>query len=264
MLLSVLTLLASRSAFTRDGTAEVERFLVRIKIPQHFHQEASFGLSTLLLLGLLGFHVSLPEIAVLYNNRGDRLFYDSNPPQLASALTHYQRALALNPDYLEPRYSLGQIYEHLQKYELARNEYGLAAQGGYPPAYNNLARLYILEEEYAAAVQLLLLGLENNESPNGEINNQDEKRRYSLLKNLGWARLNQGRYSEARTHLLEAIELDSDRASAHCLLSQVYEAEKKEAAALSEWELCFALATYFNIDEDEWIDLARQKLESEN
>jgi len=91
---SVLTLLASRSAFTRDGTAEVERFLANIKIPQHFHQEASFGLSILLLLGLLGFHASLPQIAVLYNNRGDRLFYDSNPPQLASALTRYQRALA--------------------------------------------------------------------------------------------------------------------------------------------------------------------------
>lgn len=126
---------------------------------------------------------------------------------------------------MEPRYRLGQIYTALQKNELARNEYEIAAQGGYPAAYNNLARLYILEKEYSAAVQLLLLGLDANELLTWQSGNKDD-RKYLLLKNLGWARLGQNRYAEAKSHLLEAIELDNNIAAAHCLLAQVYEGEE--------------------------------------
>ena len=271
---SLLTVLTSRIAFTKTGTAEIEKLLARIeqslkplleriKLPQHFHQEASFSLSMLLLLGLISFYNFLPQIAVFYKNQGDRLFFESSPPQLASALTSYQQALALYPDYLEPHYRLGQIYETLHKYELARNEYEIAGQGGYPLAYNNLGRLLILQEKYASAVQLLILGLNANGSSKWENDTQAENG-YLLLKNLGWARLRQGRYPEARNHLLKAVELDSDRAPAYCLLAEVYDAENQSAEALPRWKQCLDRASHFNLDEDEWIHLARQKLEHQD
>ena len=257
---SVLTLVASGSAFTTFGRNEIQRFLEQIKIPKHFHQEISFGFSVLLFLGLITFHLHLPKIAIFYGTHGNKLFYESNPPKLASAINSYKRSLELNPNDVESRYSLGLIYEITQDYELARDEYKIAAQGNHPPAYNNLARLYIFDEDYYAASHLLQLGLEASKKSDSTDNDKISEQ-YALLKNLGWARLKQQRYQEAEIHLSKAIQLDMNRGIAHCLLAQVYEEEEDINKALTEWEFCFAYTNPLIMDEDQFIHLARQRLE---
>jgi len=255
---SGLTLLAAGGALTTAGQEVLQRMLRSLTIPEYFWQEVKLGFAVLLLLGLIGLHFSLPLIAVYYNNRGDTHY---RAGQLTSAQVDYSRALKLNPNYVAPHYNLGVLYEDLQDFALARTEYQLAVRGGLDLAYNNLARLYIRDKMYSAAVPLLLKVLRRCESDQEEkIDQQEQVKRmkYYMLKNLGWARLEQTRYAEAKGYLEDALKLVSDRAPAHCLLAQVLEGQKDKAGGQKEWEECLRYASSCNPDEDAWIDRAQQ------
>jgi tetratricopeptide (TPR) repeat protein len=247
----LLSMAAAGGALTAAGRKGLDRTLRAVKIPRRFRQVATLGLAIGLLLVLLAFHFSLPRIAVSYNNRGLKNYLAG---RLDSARFDYGRALSLNPDYVEAHYNLGLLYEDLQDFESARAEYQGAVQGGLDAAYNNLARLHILSQEYSAAVSLLLTGLDKA---------QDDDVKHDMLKNLGWARLGQGRYSEAELHLRAAVDLDPDEAPAHCLLAQALEGKDEAVRALAEWEDCLRFADPRKPDEDAWIGLARQAMESE-
>jgi tetratricopeptide (TPR) repeat protein len=245
---SVLTLLAAGGALTVAGHEAIKRVLVSLKIPAYFWHEAKFALAVLLLGGLIILRFSLPGIAVWYNNQG---LQNYQAGLLTSAQLDYQRAIKLNPDYLQAHYNLGVLYEDLQQIDKARSEYLAAVQGGLDAAHNNLARLNILAENYGAAVPLLKKGLSLT---------KDNEVRYDLHKNLGWARLEQGRYEEAIIELQAAVVLSDDKAPAHCLLAQVLEKKGDQAGALTEWEFCLKLADPLRPDEDTWIGMARQRL----
>jgi tetratricopeptide (TPR) repeat protein len=245
---SVLTLLAAGGALTLAGQEAVKRILISLKIPTYFWHEANFVLAVLLLGGLIILRFSLPGIAVRYNNQGLQNYQNG---LLTSAQFDYQRAIKLNPDYLQAHYNLGVLYEDLQQIDNARTEYLAAVKGGLDAAHNNLARLNILSEDYDAAVPLLKKGL--------ALTKNDEVK-YDLHKNLGWARLEQGRYEEAIIELQAAVVLSSDKAPAHCLLAQVLEKKGDQAGAPKEWESCLKLADPLRPDEDTWIGMARQRL----
>jgi tetratricopeptide (TPR) repeat protein len=245
---SVLTLLAAGGALTVAGQEAIKRILVSLNVPAYFWHEAKFMLTIFLLGGLLLLRFSLPSIAVWYNNQG---LQNYNAGHLTSAQLDYLRAIKLNPDYLQAHYNLGVLYEDLQQIDKARSEYLTAVQGELDAAHNNLARLNILVENYAAAVPLLKKGLSLT---------KDDAVRYDLHKNLGWARLEQGRYEEAIIELQAAVVLFDDKAPAHCLLAQVLEKKGDQAGALTEWEFCLKLADPLRPDEDTWIGMARQRL----
>ncbi|NEO22349.1 MAG: tetratricopeptide repeat protein [Moorea sp. SIO4A1] len=251
---SVLTLLAGRSALTKAGQDSIKRALTRLNIPQYFWAEVSCGIAFSILLISVTFRLSLPQIAIFYKNRGDQ-YTSNNPPQYPAAISSYKRALVLNPYDVEPHHQLGRIYEKLQDKEKAIAEYKIALQGDFYYSYNNLGRIYIIEKNYDQASSLLLTGLNLNE--NDEV-------RYYLLKNLGWARLKQNRYAEAKTYLQEAITLDKQKAAAYCLLAQVLEkaGEKNTAIIMKNWRYCFIYGSSYDIDEDKWIDQARQRLDT--
>ena len=244
---SILAMLAAGGALTNLGRHLLERVQVKRKFPSFF----GFILATLLLSIFLVFGLSLPTIAIVYNNRGLDHY---NAGRLTSAEYDYLRALSLNSDYVEAHYNLGLLYEDLQDYSRARDQYEEARQGDLDAAYNNLARLKIRDAEFSAAVALLLDGLSLTE---------DETVRYDMLKNLGWARLQQGRLTEARVHLEEAVELEPRNAAAHCLLAQVYDALVDLEMGHAEWERCLQYASSNNPDEDAWIGLARRALQPE-
>ena len=245
---SMLTLLAAGGALTVAGQEAIKRILASLNVPAHFKQEARLMLAILLLGGLAVLRLSLPDIAIWYNNDG---LQNYNAGRLTSAQFDYLRAIKLNPDYLEAHYNLGLLYEDLQQIDRARGEYLSAVQGGLDAAHNNLARLYILEEDYNAAVPLLKRGL--------LLTNHDAVK-YDLHKNLGWARLKQARYEEAHVELEAAIALAPDHAPAHCLLAQVLESQGNGVGAQVEWETCLKLADSLRPDEDTWIGMARQRL----
>ncbi|MEM6435699.1 MAG: tetratricopeptide repeat protein, partial [Cyanobacteria bacterium P01_D01_bin.115] len=83
---------------------------------------------------------------------------------------------------------------------------------------------------------------------------------YALHKNLGWARLQQGRLPEAEAELQQAIALDPERADAYCLLAQTLEQQVQADAALPQWENCLR---YARVQDDAWIDQAQQRLDAQ-
>lgn len=261
---SILTLLTAGGALTLAGQEAYKRTLKRLKIPEQFWHEISAGFSFLLVIGLLGLRLSLPQIATQYNKWG---FNNYNEGDWGSAEENYQRAIKLNPDDTLAHFRLGLLYEEFQKLDLARTEYQIASQDNIPDAINNLSRLYILNKNYPAAANLLLKTLADEQKlkPSAET-------KHALLKNLGWARLMQSHYPDAEAKLLEAIDLQQSAkltkniAAPHCLLAQVMEAQKDKKSALKEWETCIQYADIASsTDEDGWVITAQKRLaEQEN
>lgn len=246
---SLLALLPVGGLLSRFGQEALEQWFKKSPIPKTYWQETRLALNVTVVILLFAFRLSLPAIAVLYNNQG---LEDYRAGQWANARYNYQRALKLNPDYAAAQYNIGLLHEDLQDFKAAQEAYQLAAANGLDAAYNNLGRLYIREGNYGASIHFLLNGLDKVE---------DDEVRYDMLKNLGWARLGQMRYVEAETHLNAALQINTNKAPAHCLLAQVYEGQAKLAEAKTEWENCLRYASERNPDEDAWIAMARGFLE---
>ncbi len=256
---SILTLLQARSELTQAGKEGFEKLLTRLRIPKYLHEEARLGSTVLLLAFLLGFRVFLPAISDWYNRQGVNRYREG---QLASAEAKYLQALAINPDNIKAHYNLGAVYEDLQQFDKARMQYQFAVKGNLVRAQNNLARLQILDDKAALAVPLLLKGLT-------QIDEQPLRVRYNLMKNLGWAFLEDERGAEAEKILQGAIQLAStpegieqiqNRGSAHCLLAQVYQQQKRQSEAIAQWQECCQWGSMFNPDEDKWLSLAHKQL----
>ena len=194
---------------------------------------------------------SIEKKALRENQRGMESYWDDRPRE---ARAKFNQALKRCDDLPEARYNLGCLHEQVMDFDRARLEYREAMLGGFPPAYSNMARLYIiLDENYTAAVELLKKGL--------KLTQPDEvQMKYALLKNLGWARLKQSRLADAKDALQEAIRLDNERAAAHCLLAQVLDVEGTSQEAQSEWQLCLTHACEDHPDEDGWLAMARKWL----
>ena len=143
----------------------------------------------------------------------------------------YENALRLKPDGWESHYGLGNFYDEQGKYAQAEQQYRLAMQKSNQAvnAVNNLSRLKNRNEEYTQAAALALQGLNRTHNPQWQA---------ALYKNLGWARLKQKRYSEAKSYLLKAIGLDNERTDAYCLLAQLQEALGEISPARISWEVC--------------------------
>ncbi|NER27575.1 MAG: tetratricopeptide repeat protein [Symploca sp. SIO1C4] len=257
---SFLTLLQAKSELTETGKKAFEKFLNRLRIPPHYHEEARL-VSILLLLGfLLSFRGLFPFFSDWYNQQGLKSYRNR---ELAGAEEKYLQALKLNPDNFKAHYNLGIIYEDLQEFEKARMSYQFAVKGNLVKAQNNLARLQILAGKSELAIPLLWQGLNKTEAE------LPLRVRYSLMKNLGWALFKQKQPEQAETILKAAIGLASTpegleqiktRSSSHCLLAQVYQQQKQDSKALEQWQECFNLGSIFNPDEDKWLGLAHQAL----
>ncbi|MBW4637873.1 MAG: tetratricopeptide repeat protein [Gloeocapsa sp. UFS-A4-WI-NPMV-4B04] len=219
----------------------------------HLHMRLSkAGLPLLIAAGVLGSCFGLSWLANWYGVKS----------RLAGNLPHaelsYKIALKLfpfSPFSAPTHYNLGELYEEQQNYQQAKAQYQLAIEGGLIDAYNNQARLYILTKNYDAAIGLLRVAIPLE---------KDQNDLYSMFKNRGWARLEQGRLEEADQALKEAIALRSDRAPAYCLLAQVLERQGEKTEAISQWGNCLDYAYQSQSpEEDKWINLAQQRLKAE-
>ena len=284
---SFIALLTAGSLLTNAGQKAIERALEQLNIPNHFRAEVKFGLAILLLLGLVGFHSTLPWFAAEANGAG---LADKRAGRFTSAQAKYEYAVRMSPDYLEAHYNLGSLYEDLQNFDDAQKEYQIAVQGKlrnddgskltFLKASNNLARLLILKKDYIRAVPFLGkalnfpgVGEDFSEPQNfcadtssNKLTNCTKKVKYDLLKNLGWARLGQERFAEAEPILGAAALLDKEQAPAHCLLAQVYKAQGDKEGAFKEWRNCRdaikpASEGFMSPDEDNWLGIAQQEIE---
>ena len=210
---SLLTIFAASIITNSNATLKFsEQIFHLLNIKQYFYQKLTqIILSILLLFFTIGFRHHLPSIANYFNERG-LTHYEAGKVAISQA--DFERAIGLDSTNAEAHYNLGRLYEEWQDLEKAQEQYRLALRGNLDVAYNALGRLLIQDKKYSEAVSMLLQGLEIS-SPT------DRETRGALFKNLGWARLGQKRYVEAESALREAIELDSELASAHCLLAEV-------------------------------------------
>ena len=255
--------LAGGGALTKTGQKVVEGTLKQWGVPKHWWQETKFGAASLLLLFFIGFRLSLPKIARIYNNEGRK---DYKNGQLNSAESKFKRAIELDPNHKVAHYNLGELYEDLQDFKQAQTQYGLAVQSGFPPANNNLARLYLISEKVpvSTAVNLLLKGIYQLENEPRFSQIRQRQIQYSLFKNLGWARLKQERYEEAKHTLETAINIEAENASAYCLLSQALEKLDSNQEILKEvLDNCIKYPINpHNPEEDELVYQAQQTIKT--
>ncbi|GAB4160777.1 MAG: hypothetical protein Fur0046_39740 [Cyanobacteria bacterium J069] len=263
---SVLTLLTGKTALTQAGQTATERGLMRLGVAPHYQHEAKLGLSTGLLLLLLGLHANLPRIARIYAAWGNN---SQAQGEMTRAEDRLRRSLALDPDDAQTHYDLGTVYEDTQSAEKAIAQYRLALQGGLPQASVPLSRLYIRNGQYDLASTTLMQGqqLLADGSPAGEdgspaetINPPSQDFSYSYHNNLGWVYLKQERFEEAAANLQTAIQIDPQRASAHCLLAQVWSAQGRPATA--EWQTCAEQADRTIPEENAWHTEAVSRLQN--
>lgn len=275
---SLLSLLQAQSELTETGRKGFDQLLAKFRIPQHFHEEAKF-VSALLITGLLlGIWIALPLIAEAYKREGKK--YQENR-QLALAEEKYLQAIELDPDNLDAHYKLATLYEALAEIDSAKKQYLIAARGGYIDADNNLAYWYIRQNQAAEAVDILSQGLRlvEKEEQNLEQLTLDEKKnletqKYSLFKNLGWARFEQGRNQDALPYLLPALNIaqnykDTLRnpGAVYCLYAQVLQESKDLFRSERFWQQCrelieerLAAGEEINPEEDQWLHEAKQQL----
>jgi tetratricopeptide (TPR) repeat protein len=247
---SVLALLAAGGALTKAGQTAIGRILSKLRAPSRLRHKWRAAIALLLLALTVGVWRCLPAIAVAYNNNGLNRFESG---RLLGAQHQLERAVSLQPDYPRAHYNLGLVYEALLEFDQAQTEYQIAMRGGLVAARNNLARLYIQKGRPSEAVHLLLNGLAGNVDV--------PSIRHSMLKNLGWARLLQERYTEAIAVLNEAIALNPEPAAAHCLLAQALAGKGDQEGAATTCETCLTRArSRVSPEEDQWIDDCRQTL----
>ncbi len=267
---SILAMLTS-GTLTKVGKDARQYLFTRWQIEPRRWEVVTLAFTFLLFLSLVGFHQSYSFMAVWFNNRGVS-HYEAN--RLGSALSDYQRAIALQPNYAQAHYHLGLLYEDLQKLKEAKAEYQLAVENGADApaslpmlkARNNLGRLHLLEKKYALAMPPLL-EVENAINEEQVKANEDYKKlKYTALKNLGWAQLGEGHTKVAGSLLQEAIQLFEKKAAIYCLRAQVYEKQKQLKLALKDWERCLSMESNFktNSEEYRWQTIAREKLAAPN
>lgn len=179
------------------------------------------------------------------------------------ATFYLEWAIRFHPDLEAAYYNLGSAYEKLENLPAARIHYQQAtrySRRGAHAAISNLARLEILQGNSQAAIAQILPVLDKAE---------DAMVKSSLHKNLGWAYLLQEDYDQAKEHLEAAIALNSERASAYCLLAQVQEALGVSEHTLRCWENCLKYDSseqrvqakaWRSPELDEWQLRARQRL----
>ena len=261
---SILTLIAGGGSLTQVGQKVRQQIFNSFNVKEAYWEEISTIAAFVLLLSLIGFRVSLPRIAVLFNQWGVEHYLAR---EFNSALSDYQQAIALRPDYADAHYNLGLIYEDLQQYDKARAEYQLAIQSDLNAlepldqlkAHNNLGRLYILKKDYTAAIPSLITGINLIDEEAAKTDQDLRNTQYALYKNLGWTQLGLKNYTEAESKLQQAIRLDPERGAAYCLLAQVLEGKQQQTEALTQWKNCSQYVKEFQPDEYQWLALARDK-----
>lgn len=215
-----------------------------------FSKQAKVAL-LLLTLGGFSWFIARPLLAKTLHNQWWELYQSG---QLSQARNRLEWSLFLTPNNRATHYTLGKHCETVQDLDCTRKEFQFAARNGLPAAYSDLARLMIVKDHnYDQAAHLSLSGLK-------WVEEKDQWVRYSLLKNLGWARWRQGRDSEALNLLEIAKELNPQRAAAYCLIAQIKDERGDRLGALPFWKSCLNFAQPESPDDDSWIGLAQKRL----
>lgn len=277
---AMVSLLQAQNALTDARQKGFSKLMNKLKIPQHLYEEVQLLTTVIITLSLLGIWTNFPAFSEIYKREGKK--YQDNQ-QLAQAEQNYLKAIELEPDNLDAHFKLATLYEELQDFDNAKKQYLIAAKGGYLDAYNNLAYWYIRENKDGGAVELLEKGKNLLAEKDKKLDQltEDEKRnlevqKYSIYKNIGWARFKQNRNEDAIYNLLIAIGIaknpDNEKyirnpGAAYCIYAQVLQKqEERSSQAKQYWQQCRQLiesrtGPIMNTEEDKWLYEAKKQLQ---
>lgn len=154
---AVLTLMTGGGALTNRGRQAIEHILSSCRIAKHFWDEALCAASFMLLVIMACFWFSMPLFADYYKQLGHQA---TEEKQLILAENHYYRALRLNSRDVSLYYTLGNLYRELQEFDRALENYKIAVKGGFAEAGEDIADVYLRQQEYAQADAWLWRALE--------------------------------------------------------------------------------------------------------
>lgn len=239
------------SNFFRQAASKINFIYPYIRLNHRNYRMIGLGVGVSLFLGTTAFKLFAPQWAVYFNNCAADS-YESD--RLNSAQFYLNLALMMAPKLGESNYIQGLIFDANIDFKAARNSYEKAIMSVPEKSLNNLARLDILEKQYSNAIPRLKRGL---------LLVKEVGLKSTLHKNMGWALLEMGDYQQAEIQLNSAIALDSDRASAYCLLGRVREAQKDSSGAFTAWHNCLKYAPNekYQPELDKWVIEAKNRLE---
>ncbi|MEG4272003.1 MULTISPECIES: protein kinase domain-containing protein [unclassified Microcoleus] len=239
------------SNWFRQAASKINFIYPYIGLNQINYRLIGLGVGVSLFVGITTFKFFVPQWAVSLNNCAADNY---TAEQLDRAQFCLNLALILYPNLGESHYIQGLIFEKNRDFHSARNNYEISIKNIPEKSLNNLARLDILEKRYSAAVPRLKRGL---------LLVKEVDLKSALHKNMGWALLEMGDYQQAAIQLNGAIALDSDRASAYCLLARVREAQKDRSGAFTAWQSClkYAPKEKYQPELDKWVIEAKNRLE---
>ncbi|NJR56852.1 MAG: tetratricopeptide repeat protein [Acaryochloris sp. CRU_2_0] len=169
------------------------------------------------------------------------------------AFRSYKKVLELDPNNWVTYSQLGGYYDFRNENEQAAKYYRKAIEVGEDravEAYNNLARIEILQGNYAEAIRLSTKAINISEKVIQKTKQPPEVPAAGY-KNRGWAKLELQQYDQAIADLNKSSELGYMNADTYCLLTRAYEIKKDDVQADSNQEICLTSA-YTSPEVYEW------------
>jgi tetratricopeptide (TPR) repeat protein len=126
---------------------------------------------------------------------------------------------------------LGSFYELSYQYDRATAEYQKAIAAGDTKAFNNLARVELLNNNPALALRIIDDAIA---SPFEE--NADKETQAALLKNKAWAENALGFLPEAEVDAKRSLAMCANFAPAYCVLGKTLQQEGRVHDAVQTWK----------------------------
>jgi tetratricopeptide (TPR) repeat protein len=242
----------------------------------------------LLAVEILIFAIS-PQIA---DWQYDTAFTAQERGAVVEAQQSYERALRFKPDFALAHSQYGVLLENMDSLDQAKQQYGSAIAGQSSShstpdadlAFNNLGRLYLLEQRYDLAIQVLSDGIF---VVNGSLPTPDPQDTAALTgtlirlhSNLAWTRLEQAKRDQNPSRLDQALEEvarakqllptapDAFIGKALCVYAETMRMLNKSTE--KDWRECLAAIEKeprnnrsdpnFSPDADYWYGIARMNL----
>jgi tetratricopeptide (TPR) repeat protein len=217
---------AATSTFTKAGWQWIENLFSKIRIRTPSQSWLRFSLSALFFAIICPTWIFAPSrLAAYYNVRGLGL-EDTNPPE---ALSYLERSTALDPRLSFAQYNLGELLEASYQFDLAASHYqqSIAVNRGDLRAYNNLARVLLINGNAATALRII------NDAPTQ--GSEDSQALAAIYENRGLAEFELG-FSAQAVSDANLSEKNYPNAAAYCLLGKISKKTNQSAEARTAWE----------------------------